>query len=262
MHDFTGFLIVTDIDGTLYNSERRISPETYEALARYQEAGGLFTVATGRTPREFAPFDRSVINAPVVVSSGSLILHQETDEPLLDLPFGNDSGEILRAIERDYPCVIGVFSDDSLTRPCWRRGEGSIKSLLTAFDRPWHKAILEVAAAEDREPLEQELNSRWGDRYVFDSAWVRSVEMHRGDKGTGIAALRRLMGERARIVICVGDHTNDIPMIRAADIGCAVANALEVTKAAADHVTVSNDEHAIRYIIEHAQAWAAEKGLV
>lgn len=259
---FSGFLICTDIDGTLHNSERQISQETREALARYTAEGGLFTVATGRTPREFEPFDRSVITAPIVVSSGSLILDHRTDEPLLDLPFGDDGAEILREIEREHPEVIAVFADDSLTRPCWRRGEGSIEALLRAFAVPWHKAILEVAAAEDREPLERALNARWGGRYVFDSAWYRSVEMHRGDKGSGVEALRQLLGERARIVICAGDHTNDIPMIRAADIGCAVANALEVTRSAADHVTVSNDEHAIRYIIEHAREWAAEKGLL
>ena len=115
--------------------------------------------------------------------------------------------------------------------------------------------------AEEREGLERALNQRYGSRYVFDSAWSRTVEMHRGDKGTGVAVLRRMLGERARVVIGAGDHTNDIPLLRAADLGCAVGNALDVVKENADTVTVSNDEHAIAWIIDHAHELAREKGL-
>lgn len=51
-------------------------------------------------------------------------------------------------------------------------------------------------------------------------------------------------------------------MLRAADIGCAVSNALDITKREADHVIVSNDEDAIAYIIKHAEEWAKEKNLL
>ena len=51
-------------------------------------------------------------------------------------------------------------------------------------------------------------------------------------------------------------------MLRAANIGCAVANALDVTKSAADRVVVSNDEDALAYIINHAQEWAEELHLL
>ncbi len=259
---FYGFLLCTDIDGTLYNSEKKISDENRAALQHFTAEGGLFTVATGRTPHEFAGFDRSILTAPVIASSGSLILDHRTGEALMDMPFEADGYDILREIDREYPSVIGMFAEDNHTFPRYYREEGDVETLLTAFDFSWHKAILETQTAEEREVLERELNARYGDRYVFDSAWYRTVEMHKGDKRTGVEALRRLLGERARIVICVGDHTNDIPMIRAADIGCAVANGLDVTKAAADYVTVSNEEHAMAYIIDHALAWAKEKNLL
>lgn len=52
-------------------------------------------------------------------------------------------------------------------------------------------------------------------------------------------------------VICVGDYENDFTMLEAADIGCAVQNAVEALKDRADRVICSNDEHAIRYIVDH-----------
>ena len=47
----------------------------------------------------------------------------------------------------------------------------------------------------------------------------------------------------------MGDYFNDIPMLKKAKVGIAVANALPEVKAAADYVTVSNEEHAITKII-------------
>ena len=49
--------------------------------------------------------------------------------------------------------------------------------------------------------------------------------------------------------VAVGDYNNDVGMLRAAKCGIAVANATDEAKAAADHITVSNEEHAIAKII-------------
>ena len=263
MENFNGFLICTDIDGTLYNSERVLSEGNRAAIARYTAAGGLFTVATGRTPHELETVDRGILSAPVIASSGSMLLDHKTYTVLEDEPFAEDGIEILREIWAEYPCVTGLLAEDNHTLPqIFRENGDSVEELLGAFPNAWHKAIFLTENAESRERLERELNNRYGDRYVFDSAWYRSVEMHKGDKATGVERLRRRLGERARVVICVGDHTNDIPMLRAANIGCAVANALDVTKSAADRVIVSNDEDALAYIINHAQEWAEELHLL
>ena len=49
--------------------------------------------------------------------------------------------------------------------------------------------------------------------------------------------------------IAVGDYDNDITMLKAAGVGYAVANATAAAKAAADKITVSNEDHAIAKII-------------
>jgi P-type E1-E2 ATPase len=50
--------------------------------------------------------------------------------------------------------------------------------------------------------------------------------------------------------IAVGDYNNDVPMLRAAAVGVAVANACAEAKETANYHTVSNEEHAIAKIIE------------
>ena len=49
--------------------------------------------------------------------------------------------------------------------------------------------------------------------------------------------------------IALGDYNNDIEMLKAAGVGIAVENATDAAKAAADIVTVSNDEHAVARVI-------------
>ena len=69
------------------------------------------------------------------------------------------------------------------------------------------------------------------------------------DKGTVLPKLAEHLGVDMRRTVAVGDYNNDLGMIRAAGMGIAVANAVEEVKAIADHITVSNEEHAIAKII-------------
>lgn len=50
MGRFDGILICTDLDGTLLNSDRRISKENLEAIEYFKQEGGIFTFVTGRMP--------------------------------------------------------------------------------------------------------------------------------------------------------------------------------------------------------------------
>ena len=56
----------------------------------------------------------------------------------------------------------------------------------------------------------------------------------------------------------VGDYNNDIGMLRTAGVGIAVANACPEAKAAADRITVSNEESAIAHIISDIESGALE----
>jgi hydroxymethylpyrimidine pyrophosphatase-like HAD family hydrolase len=53
--------------------------------------------------------------------------------------------------------------------------------------------------------------------------------------------------------VAIGDYNNDVSMIKAAGVGIAVANAVEEAKAAADRITVSNEESAIAKVIEEIE---------
>ena len=70
-------------------------------------------------------------------------------------------------------------------------------------------------------------------------------------KWGGLTELMTLLKISADRVIAAGDYNNDLPMIRGAGIGVAVANALPEVKAAADYITQSDCDHdAVAEIVE------------
>ena len=66
----------------------------------------------------------------------------------------------------------------------------------------------------------------------------------------GIECVAAEYGLTMADVLAVGDSDNDIPMIRAAALGAAVANASPELKAAADLITLSNDEDAVALLLQ------------
>ena len=68
-------------------------------------------------------------------------------------------------------------------------------------------------------------------------------------KGSALPILAKSLGVDMKNTIAVGDYDNDITMLKAAGVGYAVSNATAAAKAAADKITVSNEEHAIAKII-------------
>ena len=69
-------------------------------------------------------------------------------------------------------------------------------------------------------------------------------------KGVALQKMCEHLGLSMEKTVAAGDYNNDIGMLRVAKCGVAVANATEETKAVADHITVSNEEHAIAQIIK------------
>ena len=72
-----------------------------------------------------------------------------------------------------------------------------------------------------------------------------------------LTKLTELLGLDISRTVAIGDYNNDIGMLRAAGVGIAVANAVPEVLEVADHITVSNEEHAIARVISDL-----EKGLL
>ena len=247
MGKYTGYLLMSDFDGTLYHNG--ISAKNQEAIRSFVAEGGLFTLATGRSSTWIAQFSEQFRpNAPCAVMNGSVICNADGSEVLFRAAVDADFEAITRKILLECPELnwVNVFHETDAV--CVKRGEPLDSAL---FSVPVYKAVFH-APAERSDEYKAIIRSIAEPNYRVMRSWINGIEVMRADvgKGAALCRIKQMLGDRARVAIAVGDYENDIDMIEAADIGYAVENAIPALKQIADRVTVPCSEHAIARIIE------------
>lgn len=247
MAKYDGYLLATDFDGTFAMTE-----ENLKAVRHFQENGGRFTIATGRSYEFIRSHASSFVpNAPVIAMNGTLILDEQTGAPLLSMPLDRKILTVLDALSQTgLPELIILNNAEGSTE--WRRGDSCAPSeRLRGLAEPWHKTIL-VQNEERTLALRDIILDGYGAQYCADRSWREGVEIHvRGSgKGACLKWVRTRLGNHIHTTIGAGDFENDISLVREADIGYAVGNAIDEVKAAADRITVCHSDHAIARIIE------------
>lgn len=267
---FDGYLLCSDFDGTMAH-EARVSQENCDAIAYFQKEGGIFCPTSGRLVGFFGAYaDRFCLNGPVVTLNGSVISEYAKDSHeermlyiggtprALTVEFLQDALK-LPGIQGAYIYTIGrcmlIPSEDRVGRLSECEDVGSMEDIPESVQKIvlYHDM---VHLSEIRAYLEP----KYGDRLFLGSSWERGYEAQLIGTEKGSAALRVKEMVGAHTLVAVGDYGNDIPMLKAADIGYAVENALDEVKAAADRITVSCTDHAIARIVEDLKRDIMKKG--
>ncbi len=261
---FTGYLLLSDIDGTLTDERGQISDENTAAIRYFQSEGGLFTVSSGRYPTYIEMYaDRFVPNTYIIGTNGTELYDPATKETVLTRPF-DDRDDVRRLIHAMVAQpTVNQFSMSTYREERWiSRAEfapdGSpdpacLDALIDSVPLSWQRIIF-VQPDDMTVSNMRYLESLCGDRYAIDRSWSGGIELHHKNSGKGalVPDMKRLLAEGGNpihTVVCVGDYENDISMFRSADISYAVENAIDELKVIADRVTVHHRDHAIAKII-------------
>lgn len=261
-------LIVLDIDGTLTNSKKEITPRTKEALIKIQEQGVYVAIATGRpTPgtkklAEEIQLDR--FGNYVLSFNGGRVINCKTGEVVLDKTLPAEMSWELCDVARENG--VGILTYDS---ECALAGPGEIDEYMELEARINHIELKQVGHFKDYvdfpvnkclmtgEPeylaeLEKKLKKKYsGKLNVFRSEPFFLEMMPKGiDKAAVIQNFLPFLGVTREEVICCGDGYNDKTMIEFAGLGVAMANARDEVKEVADYITDSNDEDGIAKVVE------------
>ena len=256
MGKFSGILICTDLDGT-FLVDAKASRENCEAIRYFQENGGLFTVATGRAAPFVRSFENYTPNAPLIVSNGTMICDNVTHEVLKIFPMPEYTSRIVTELE-DSGLLKDIFLYDLNNGGTeirdhrhWHTGRGCPPGEF--FDHtpgPWLKMLCQQHTTEDTHALQRLIAEKYPGMLTTSMSYSVGLELHATNAGKGacVDGLRSML-PGIRLVVGAGDYENDISLIRHADIGYAVENALPEVKAAADRITVPCEKHAIAQII-------------
>lgn len=263
MGKFDGVLICTDLDGTLFKSDKTISSENKEAVEYFKREGGYFTFITGRMPyysRE--AYEAVRPNVPFGCVNGGGLYDGDACEYVWTTELSREALLLTECIDKAFS-EVGIqvcafdktyFSKENNTMVHFRAVTGLPNIVLPyrevqvpiakiLFGTDIEEELLAVEKMLREHPLASKFDFIRSERTLFEIL-PKGV-----NKGLALEKLIDYLKINPKNTIAVGDYNNDIGMFQAANLGVAVRNACPAALAAADYVTVSNEEHAIARII-------------
>ena len=256
-------LLFLDLDGTLLDDGKEISPGNRRALERALRAGHRVVITTGRAlssakiQAQRLGLDRSgcyliTFNGAVVYDCGteSVLSRTFLDPEALYAVFdeANRRGVCIVTYSIDEIIVESRNDGETAQRYCAPLGmdyrvADDIRTELTA---PSPKALIvdfdDHSRLEGmRDWIETHLSGR-ADCFFSNRSYLEVVPAGM-NKGQAVIEMCRRLNVPISNAIAVGDEANDLSMIQAAGIGVAMANGTQAVKAAADYVTERDNNH-------------------
>ena len=263
-------LLASDYDNTLVPfGEKRPRPAVEAAVRRLQAAGGRFVLSTGRAwPAIRTPGQLGAIRFAYAITCNGAYVVDAAGAPVYQCPLLPEEMYALVDFCEDYDYLLQFnFKDgyyaycgyEGLRRRYERMGSPGL-ACLDGEDQDRHLTDMPHAAfmvaPETAVPAFQ---AKYGHLKLHfmrvggrDAAgWCCYDIVREGiDKGAGLAGLCRAMGLDLAETVAAGDSANDIGMLRAAGLGCCMANGSDDALAAADRVIADVREDGLAALIE------------
>ena len=256
-------LIAFDMDGTLLNSQKEITPRTLAALKKAAAAGKQIALSTGRCRPELTAYTALVPGIRYFIcTSGALVYDVHEQKEIYKKPLEPELVRRLLEISKEEDLMVHLLDAESIVQTdqfesMGNYGMGVYKPMYERVVTVWDDLYEAYCAApfpvekvnfyhrdpEARERTKERLREA-GLPVIMVNAEKGSLELSAEgvDKGAGLQKLCEYLKLPLDKTIAVGDADNDITILQKAGLAAAMGNALPNIKKLAD-VQVSDCDH-------------------
>ena len=260
--------IALDLDGTLTNHDKVVTPRTRQALLKAQEQGAIIILASGRPTYGIVPvaecLELEKRGGYILSYNGGNIVNAKTGEKLFSQFLPDAVIPILYkyAKEKNHALlgyagneIITEMPDDQYVKEESRINKMNIRKVDNLLDalEPHPTKLLMTGDPTDMIKAEEELVEILGEKMdIFRSAPFFLELVPKGiDKAQSLLRLLSKINLTPADLIAFGDGYNDLSMLKLAGVGVAMANAAPEVRADADYVTLSNEEDGVAEALLH-----------
>ncbi len=261
-------VIALDLDGTLTNNEKEITPRTLKALFKAQEEGATIVIASGRPSFGIKSvsdsLEMSTRGGYILSYNGGKIIDTTTHQSVFKRKLPEDVIPTVYhyAKEKGYALlgykdgkIITETPDDEYVWEERRTNKmeiDGVDNLLEALVANPCKLLM-TGHEEDMAKAESDLKEMLGSKMdIFRSAPFDLELVPKGiDKAETLKLLLEMLHLTPADLIAFGDGYNDLSMVKLAGMGVAMANAVPELKEVADYITLSNEEDGVAAALEH-----------
>lgn len=266
-------LIALDLDGTLLNSDKALTPRNRAALEAASGAGILIVPATGRFYKGMPAVIRDLPFVRYVITiNGAQVFDARSGESVYSAEIPTDEAVAFYEYADTLPVIYDCYVDGwgymtasmqerveeygmlpfqvKMMREL-RSGVPELKAWLREGGRRPQKMQLFTREASFRDELLQTLSEKYP-QFAVSASLPNNIELNSrdADKGRALLTLAAKLGLSREQTMAFGDGLNDLTMIEAAGAGVAMANGHPKVKASADLIAENCDADGVAKVIE------------
>ena len=254
-------LFLSDLDGTLLDDKKRVTPATASALSRFVEGGGHFAICTGRDINSarsvYKGLGFNFRGSYVVAYNGGQIYDVDGGETIFRIGIEPWLVKELFEQAKAHGVYIHTYNDDFILTQqngeCIEYYRRVIKTPVILADDvmpyvnvpPCKMISIELHDHAKQDEFAEAMREKYGDilDIMYSNDYYLEFIPRESGKGSALIRLAEKLGIDRKNTLAAGDAENDISMIEAAGLGIAMCNAAEVVKKAADIVTETDNNH-------------------
>lgn len=265
-------LVASDLDGTLLNKNKEITPRLFDALKKLDELGIYFVPSTGRP---FGTVPKAIKELPflkyVITSNGAAIYDAAEQKNIIENFLTPEAVDAVIKIAKELPVITEYFIegkayiakdiyDDLAPFNLTESHVTYIKNSRTPVEDFWNEMKQNNTVLENINLVfaDMELRKETWDRLKalglasVTAATTKNIEITSlfATKAKALEKLCKVLGFTRENVLAMGDGDNDMPMIEFAGIGVAMANGEDHIKEAADIIADDCDDFGAAKILE------------
>lgn len=255
-------LIALDLDGTLLTDDKDITPETVQLLEQLKLDGTYIAVCTGRSALSARPLLKNRQFAThLITDNGGTVQVLATNQTLYTSTISRSFLATMKQVMQKYGVHCDVTTADHVY----------VEVLTEQMREIYRQYLVEPFAVGDlrdvpEDPMKftvsgepsvldclvPQLNEQHGEalKIVRSGEYFIDIMKAGTTKGKALKMLTSHLNLEARNVVAFGNYYNDLEMLQYAGLGVAMDNSPADLKAAADEVTLSNNEDGVRVALE------------
>ena len=268
-------LVFVDLDGTLVGADQKVSPRTLVALNQARAQGCTVVIATARNRYMVEPIAAQwPRHSYVILSNGAIIADWETgaviEKTVLPAPVVRTAARVAHELQA-APLCFGVDAEQDGGERIYTDGlfalpaaysERNQRRLVFRANLETETCIAPVGmGAYGTDVHMKSLAAAWrreigNDVAVFDSfdpkygCWCAFLNAKTADKAEAAKRVADLLGVKREQTMAIGDHLNDLGLLRWAGLGVSMGDGHEEARAASNHVTGTLSEDGAAQAIE------------
>ena len=260
-------ILALDLDGTLTNSEKKISEKTKEVLTEAMKQGVKVVLASGRPvlgiQKLADELELSRFGGYILAYNGGQIIDCLSGNVVYESLIPTEYFSEVCGIAREIKCqpltyfenkvVAESDTDFYVKKEIFNNSATGLKvERLDQFMKDPVPKFMIVGENEQLKRGEREINERFQGklRAFFSESYFLEVVPEGIDKAKSLDVLAKSLGLTSENVMAIGDGLNDIPMLQYAGLAVAMGNAYLEVKRIADEITLTNDEDGVAKAVE------------